>query len=271
VDTRSSWLVDKLQYVSRHFVVMTWFQQHVRDHAQDATWRYFAVSGFVMSFGGDWYVATAGHILEQLEENRVRQKTRVRSFALIDHGGVQAKFQDSIPFMYEDAAKHYVVDSNAGLDYGFIAISTYFRKLLKANSVIPLAEEHWRQEARSFRDYAVLGCPTVHQSIDEETDYGPMIGHAQVTVMPVAKLAKEDEPKPKKHPRFFAKVLDTKVADIDGFSGGPLIGFGAKKDGVIPYRVVAMQYAWDEKRRIIRASPLSVFAPLFENYYASKK
>ena len=264
-------IVDKFRYASRHFVAMTWFQKDVRDPAKEVPWQYFAVSGIIMAFGDTWYLATAGHIVDQLEENRAETKSEVKSFALIDHGGVEARYSGCVPFRYEDAEKYYVVNLPAGLDFGFIRIDPFFRKPLEVNAVVPLTEKHWRQPSLRFREYAVIGCPTARQHMDDETDFDPMTGHAQITVMPVAKLSKKDEPKAAKHPRFFARVLDQKVTDIDGFSGGPVIGFGAEQNGVIPYRVVAMQYSWKEKQRVIRASPLSVFVPLFEEQLASTK
>ena len=264
-------LIEKLKRPSRHFVSLVWFQQNANEPAGEKTWKNFAAAGFVMSFGGTWYLGTAGHILEDLEENRKARATRTNSFALVDHGGVEADFTDPVPFDFENAVKHYVVDANAGLDFGFIKIAPFYRKLLEANQVVPLTEEHWKRKQGRSRIYVVMGCPSVRRRIKQETDFEPRTGHAQITVMHVRALAKKDEPEPLTYPRLFGRVLDEKVPDIDGFSGGPVIRLGPKKGGVIPYAVVAMQYSWDKRRRVIRASPLAVFGTLFEEQLASKR
>lgn len=82
----------KYRYGSKHIVVMSRFDQDVTKSEED-DWRYFAISGFVMSFEDRWFLATAGHIVGDLEHNRANGLTRVRSMGIIDHGGVEVEYK----------------------------------------------------------------------------------------------------------------------------------------------------------------------------------
>ncbi|HWB10436.1 MAG TPA: hypothetical protein VFE62_19820 [Gemmataceae bacterium] len=59
----------KYRYCSKHIVVMTRFDQDVEKSVEEP-WRYFAISAFVMSFEDRWFLATAGHIIKNIEQKR---------------------------------------------------------------------------------------------------------------------------------------------------------------------------------------------------------
>ena len=258
----------KYRYCSKHIVVMTWFDQDVKKSV-DEPWRFFAISGFVMSFNDRWFLATAGHIVKDLEHNRLNGLTRVRSVGIIDHGGVEAIHRDAFPFAYDEAEKFFIVDEE-GLDFGFIELKPFYRQLMEANSVTAITESHWdREDDHDFEEYFVLGLPSNQQILlgGIESGESSLEGHAKIVVMPIQKLRDDDAPPQKSTTVIYAKVRDervTKLEHVDGFSGSPVFGMGPpNEDGTIPYRVVAMQYAWITTKRAIVASPLRTFGYLF--------
>lgn len=267
---------EKYRYCSKHIVVMTWFDQDVKKNIEEP-WRYFAISGFVMSFKNRWFLATAGHIIRDMEENRMNGLTRVRSMGIVDHGGVEAQHTESYPFDYDGAEKYWVADGN-GLDFGFIEIQPFYRKLMKANSVAAIPESHWdRDEDHEYEEYFVMGLPSNQQirlgGIEDKES--TLVGHGKIVVMPILKVRGDDAPPQKSTPVIFAKVHDervTNVKHVDGFSGSPVYGMGPRDDqGRLPYRLVAMQYAWEPKKRVVILSPVRTFARLFQQHLAAKK
>ena len=266
----------KYRYLSKHIVVMTWFDQDVKKDVGDE-WRYFAISGFVMSFEDKWFLATAGHIVRDIEENRLGGLTRVRAMAIIDHGGVEAKHTDAFPFDYDGAEKYWVVD-NDGLDFGFIEIQEFYRRTMEANDVVPISESQWDQEeGQEFEENVVIGLPCNQQIRlgDISAGKSTLEGRAQIVVMPILNVRDDDAPPQKSTSVIYAKCRDKKVEKlehVDGFSGSPVFGIGPKnEDGTIPYRVIAMQFAWEPTKRCVVLSPVRTFARLFQQYLASKK
>jgi len=266
----------KYRYCSKHIVVMSWFDQDVKKPEED-DWRYFAISGFVMSFEDRWFLATAGHIVQDLEHNRLNGLTRVRAMGMIDHGGVDARHKDGFPFDYDGAEKYSVVDDD-GLDFGFIEIQPFYRKTMEANEVMPISESHWdRDEGHEFEEYFVMGLPSNQQIRlgGIEAGESTLEGRARIIVMPILKVGADEAPPQKATLVVYAKCRDERVKEwqhVNGFSGSPVFGMGPKKeDGTIPYRVVAMQYAWDPNKHVVILSPVRTFARLFQQHLAAKK
>ncbi len=61
-------------YLARHFVSVTWIDRTTgeRESANKGIGAPFEMSGFVVSVSDQWYLATAGHILEDLNLLRRR-------------------------------------------------------------------------------------------------------------------------------------------------------------------------------------------------------
>jgi hypothetical protein len=51
-----------------------------------------------------------------------------------------------------------------------------------------------------------------------------------------------------------------------------MCGMGPRDDqGRLPYRLVAMQYAWEPKKHVVILPPVRTFARLFQQHLAAKK
>src|SRR5579859_7123924 len=91
----------------------------------------FVYSGWVIAFGSAWCLVTAGHILAELDEKLILKKIDLTGCVLIDTFGTDAQSTMHIPFVYKTAPRFHVLDAQAGLDFGLIALSAYYAGLLQ--------------------------------------------------------------------------------------------------------------------------------------------
>ena len=226
-----------------------------------------AYSGFVLSIQDKWYWVTAGHNLEGLEQSLSDKKIKVIYYNLVDYFGSDAISHDPIPFVYEEAPKSYNYDKEAGLDFGWVALSPYYQRLLEANNIIPVGEENWmHQHEVEFDHYLMLGLPEVF--IRPEIQGNEQIIPLSPTFIPITKLTEIPDDLPKtQYSRFVAKISDDCPLDnIKGMSGGPIFGFDK---GYNRYWIVAVQSS--KRHRIIFACPVPVFATLVEKMIADQE
>lgn len=82
--------------------------------------------------------------------------------------------------------------------------------------------------------------------------HAPWIGNRVVFATPLLPIEREEKPPDcvvKPLPRFYGRLLDRSVLDLNGMSGGPVFGITRGEDGV-RYKLVAIQSSWDEDRTI---------------------
>ena len=86
--------------------------------------RFFAASGFIMEFGGQWYFATAGHVLqEEIAGQRRRHELEIVGTTLIAFFGHDNPLVRVIPVDYDSMPKAFVDDRDLGLDVGLIQLT----------------------------------------------------------------------------------------------------------------------------------------------------
>jgi hypothetical protein len=125
-------------------------------------------SGFVIEIGPDWYWVTAGHLLEVIEHQIAAGV--YEQFRLIDCYGF-GRDSNPVPFEYADAKRFHVYDEKAGLDFGAVALTPYYRDLLESNRVAVVTDSEWRRaDYAAHDDYIVLGLPD--DSIERTTRLG---------------------------------------------------------------------------------------------------
>ena len=89
-----------------------------------------------------WCLATAGHILGDLEQHLREGSIRVVRYALLDDFGPDVISHDPIPFDYGRAPKYYINDREAGLDFALIGLGLYYQGLLQANGIVAISQEN---------------------------------------------------------------------------------------------------------------------------------
>ena len=224
----------------------------------------FAFSGFVMSVRGQWNLVTAGHIVRDLDSLFQNKKATFTGSVLIDGWGSDAVYRQGPfpPFNYLDASRTYVYDDEYGLDFALIGLPKFYQTLLEANGIKPVSERNWvLQDRIVFREHFVLGLPTeLKQFTPDGQTFAPT-----PAIIPVTKLDGPPTGHDTQFGRFFGKIFDNvTISDIDGMSGGPIIGIGDGGDGVRRYWIVALQSGWIRDKRIIFGCPVPVFAAMVE-------
>ena len=150
----------------------------------------------------------------------------------------------------------------SGIDFGLIPLRDYYCFNLKANGVMPLPIAPWKSNCPPpFDSYVLLGLP------DEELDphermgaRGPQVGYLMNLIL-VGVHALECPPADRVAsliPRFAGVLLDGRQLDsVKGMSGGPILGI-SKVEGTWHCSCVAVQGSWDEGRRLIYGTPVSI-------------
>src|SRR5688572_10310853 len=154
-------LREAVRFFCRHLVSLSgWYRVVDSDGIPFGETRFFSYSGFIISIYGVWNFVTAGHILTELEQHLENKTIKVNNYVLVDRFGPDAKSSQPVPFDYANAAKLPVYDETAGLDFGLIVLSSYHCNLLKANGVVPVLEENWKNIPVELSDkYIILGLP----------------------------------------------------------------------------------------------------------------
>jgi len=99
------------------------------------------LTAFLMSVKEKWYLITAGHSISKIEKLTNKHDYKISNCLLIDSLGAGAKYSHPIPFAYENANPTCISDER-DFDYGFLEVSSYYRKFLETNNVQPLDEDY---------------------------------------------------------------------------------------------------------------------------------
>jgi hypothetical protein len=251
-------------FLMRHFVALAGTRYDLDDRGQPTGQpHFFACSGFVMTFGGKWFLVTAGHVLRTLD--RLLQAGRIRfTCNLVDYFGPDARVELPTPFDYETSQRFHI-DDDDGLDFGLIRLRPLYRVGLEANGIVPIGEENWlRQHEVTPEVYTVVGLPAELNS--SRTLDGPgwqqVIGTVQPVMMTVRRLERPPaDVQPTTLPWFVGQLpQQLAIPDIRGMSGGPIFGFRKGASGQWMYWVVALQSRWLPARRIAFGCPVPEFA-----------
>lgn len=242
----------------------------VEPKSEDQPAQCYLNSGFVMQFGREWFWVTAGHIMEGIEE--CLKVGVAKQFRLIDSYGFGPDQSNVVPFNYEDAWRYHVYDKTNGLDFGAVKISAFYRRILESNSVAVVRKRDWRRlNASRFQNLVLAGLPedTIERGRTFLDDHCIVHGKASPNLILAAQIPIPEESR-LKHDRIAGKIDDNwSSGSIVGMSGGPV--FGVRQNNNIFTRIIAVQSAWNERKRITFSCPITVFGPLLEKQIKDRK
>jgi hypothetical protein len=249
-----------LQFFCRHLIALC---VTYRRQGEDSD-RFAAYSGTLIMLHNTVFLLTAGHILEDLERARSSEDVEFKTAVLADTFGLNRISNLPIPFDLKGAKFFHINDEEEGLDFGVIALSPYYVRLLSANGVVALQEVNWaRQDRVAFNFYAMLGFPEEFVS-ENVNDAGE--GLVYPSMFRVHRL----EPPPAdtpvtRHPRFVGQIdQELPLNSVKGMSGGPIFGFTVGEE--TRYWVVALQSTWRPASRIVYGCSLPVLASLMTSW-----
>jgi hypothetical protein len=232
---------DLLAYLHRHLVPIVFMFR------KDQISTPFVVTTFVLSVKGQWFLVTAGHCLQKVDEYKKEGFSLYQCF-LMDSMGTGAKHFEPLIFTYEGTKPEYVPDSRE-LDYGIIPLSAYYQGLLSANNISPLDEEVWRIQPKAPESFALLGVPDEYIQRDEN-DVGI------ITALNWIEECQKPEDFPEtKLPLFYGKIaLHSHQRSVRGMSGGPIFAF-EQVNGRYRYWLKALQSSWRVQSEIVIGCP----------------
>ena len=226
-------------------------------------------SGFVMSFRGHWFLATAGHIIEDLNKI-IETGHRISKCQLLDIWNVDATDNNAIPFEY-DPHRTFSWNEDNGIDFGLIYLSENTSELLRVNGVVPVEEIDWKSIPEDLDGFMMLGLPSAFERLDEKASKSH--SYHNIVVSPTLICLKEAKDPPafvkKKAPLWYFQVPEKSEpagykGSIDGMSGGPIIGIQRQKNGQTKYWIVGIQSGWYPESRIAYVVPTALAGLWFE-------
>jgi hypothetical protein len=213
--------------------------------------RGFVASGFLIAIEDNWFLATSGHVLTDIDSELLKHPERRYIFKLIDFIGTSAVHRHPVPFEYKDQKRYSKYDEDSGIDFGLIAISPFYRKQLEANSLVPVTEDKWKdQDIDRFEHFYMLGLPQERSRFIErgKTIVQPAMLKVMKLTVPPKQLERHTQP------MLYAEMTPTPGLDsIVGMSGCPIIGFMSDASEHHRYGVVAIQSGWLRNSRITYA------------------
>jgi hypothetical protein len=207
----------------------------------------FVITAFVLSVQEQWFLVTAGHCLERVDEYK-ESGYLIQKCYLMDSMGVGAMHFEPLIFTYDLAKPQYVPD-NREMDYGIIPLSPYYQELLKVNNITPLNEEVWRIQPSNPESFALIGVPDEFIQRDNDT-----VGI--VTAINWIEECEKPEHLPNTElPLFYGKIkLHPNQRSVRGMSGGPIFAFELIK-GQYKYWLKALQSSWLEQSEVVIGCP----------------
>lgn len=228
---------------------------------------YALITSFLVSVRGVWLLLTAGHCIDDVQENLDRGCSL--TCWLVDCAGAGAKHREMLPFDWKGAEPARLFkDSN--IDIGVVWVPELIRAALAANKVEPFTEEAWDHDPPSpVEAYLMMGIPA-----ELAKPASPISSLTPVALLVVPADSQPPEMDNELPGRWYGHVdVVPGLSDITGMSGGPILAVARGSDGSQRYWLFAMQSAWHRQSRAIAAWPtrsaLQALAELIEDSAAS--
>jgi hypothetical protein len=253
-----------LNHVLRHVVSFT--GAYILD-GDPHTEHHFNYSGFLVEIHGQWFVMTAGHILQSLDPLIEAGRLAFTGRVLADFYGEGATHFEPIPFDYAAHKRVHAYDEDL-IDFALVALNYLEVEQLRANGRMPFTFEG--RPERPWEDYdgfAILGFPDEDVTSDvKEARQGPVTVEVRPGLSPVRRIhaLPPDVEQIDIAQWFVGELLDKSApSSIVGMSGGPIVGF--KRNGEnLDYWIVAIQSQWYKGPRIILGCPIPVVLRILE-------
>ena len=258
-------LRELFEHFCRHFVAV-----HVRCSIEERV-QHYVYSGFILAVDGRWFIALAGHSLENLKE-ALRQSNRTDSLVeLLDSSGDSAKFRHPIPYS-KDLISNAASVHQEGFDYGLLPLPDLLIRNLRANGIEPLDEAAWDGVADQNAKYWLLGIPEETVNVSENSDGSARL-ETRPHLMHIEKLPScPPDIENSRGRTFFGRVqLGEEQTSIVGASGGPIFAVWFQSEKEFTYGVVALQSCWVERSRHITGCDIRSFALRIKEIFNAHK
>ena len=134
-------------------------------------------------------------------------------------------------------------------DYALIPVRDIYQRLMHSNGIVPIEEGNWIQQHNvEFEYLSLLGLPDEYVSTVDSAP-GSVVARTSVTM--VFLDPNQRNTRPPEELSGIVRETET-LQSIRGMSGGPVIGYATRGDG-IRYWIAAIQRRWNPQTREITA------------------
>lgn len=249
-----------LGFFARHFVAIT-VTYRVNAEGEIGPVRFAAYSGTLMFVLNTCCILTAGHVVEDIDEQLANPEIEILAFHLADTFGNGAVTERPIPFDFRSAARFAINDDELALDFGVIALHPHYVKLLSLHGMVALDEKNWAHQHKvAMSHHFVIGLPAelVSTTLDEAGS-----ARVEMKIVPLREVGHAELSGPK-YPRFCGKIIgDMSFESMRGMSGGPIIGLNQDAS---TYWIVAIQSSWSKESRLAFGCPLPVLGKMLTDW-----
>ena len=258
-----------MEYFDDKQMVVRFFSQHIVPmlflFEKDDRRQQFIITSFVLSVSNHWFLLSAGHCFNQMKKELINAGWIIKKCYLIDFLGINANFNDPIPFTFDIEKAFFfpeINDKDFAFDYGIYPLSIYFQKLLISNNIKPLNEEVWKKQPESFEFFLLLGIPAelVRYEVNDIQLFASMFF---VDVLP----EKPNGFKDVSLPQIYGKItLNSEIKSIKGMSGGPVFGLKKNDIGEFRYWLVSLLSRWLPESHLIATCPTKLIGEAIDSY-----
>jgi len=117
---------------------------------------HYQISTFVISKRDKWFLITAAHTVEKIDDYLASGYELKRS-GLLDSLNYEATDSHLISFTFKSFKK--LMLNNDGMDYCAIYLTPLYKELLEKNKIVPLDERTWKQVPDNADLYWLIGIP----------------------------------------------------------------------------------------------------------------
>jgi len=240
---------------AKHFVLLSY--KGALPGKAEADAEFFHASCFVFAMEGIWFLATAGHVISQIEK-AVDAGALVFDFVL--HDQLAGKdFPIGVPIEFDPKAWLTLDMDDAGFDYAVYAIPELVARNLHAGGIEPIREEGWGAFPYSqYPHWLLIGIPSESK---KSIGTGFLLN---LTLIPLTESLHPPSTLAKLANRVFAKIRtqpgkDTvEIDDVEGMSGGPVFGVQLVEKEV-RYWLIGIQSGFYTNERVVTFLPMTNF------------
>lgn len=223
---------------------------------------FFNCPGVVISVRGEHFFLTAGHTLQQLEQDLQSASVEYEGSVLADTFGLDRRSDRPIPF---DLPSHRMIPLyENGFDFGLIHLEDYYVRLLLRNEIRVVSTENiGRPDSITFSHYFMFGIPDELSSDTLSPSGEAFLGLALLNVRQLERLP-EGLTVPPVAQFIGAISRDVPLRSLKGMSGGPI--FGITQGDEIRYKVVALQSTWHRPTGTVAGTPVHLVISLIHGF-----
>jgi hypothetical protein len=233
-----------LAVLSKHFVGLAFSYQTREDMRWTNRSRFEIDSGFILKHNGRWFLATAGHVINDWL-NWLKDGSRQITAQSLGFGMHSSETITAMPFDIFERQRRFADEEHRALDYALILLTDDDVRKLSEFSVQPLSIRNSVLERLDhFEGFCAVGLPSEFTELSNVSAINGGFGTAKLALIPLQR--ENARPLPGEYWNLQARAIDMGNQEaIYGMSGGPVFGFW-REGGEIKYEVVAIQSRWSK-------------------------